>query len=58
VVSYKLDWDGRRSVKVINGTSVKRSIFETKFQLAGELDSVNNFTEYVSATHVNSSDYF
>lgn len=57
VISYKLDWDGKRAARFVNGTLYKRSIYENKFQLAGELDSSNTFTEYVSATNINSSDY-
>lgn len=55
-VSYKLDWDGRRVSRLINGTQVDRNIFENTFRIAVSKEN-GVVKEYVYGTSVNSPDY-
>jgi RHS repeat-associated protein len=58
VISYILDWDGRRISRNLNGTVLVRRIYENDLQLAAEVDQVTGtLKEYVYGTHINSPDY-
>jgi RHS repeat-associated protein len=59
IISYTLDWDGRRISRSTNGTTSVRGIYENELQLAAEIDSVSGtLKEYIYGTHINSPDYF
>jgi RHS repeat-associated protein len=58
IISYTLDWDGRRISRSLNGSYLVRKIYESELQLAAEVDSITgNLKEYVYGTHINSPDY-
>jgi hypothetical protein len=58
IISYTLDWEGRRISRSLNGTASIRRIYENDLQLAAEVDQETGMLkEYVYGTHINSPDY-
>jgi RHS repeat-associated protein len=58
IISYTLDWDGRRISRISNGTTLVRKIYENELKIAAEVDHITkNIKEYVYGTHINSADY-
>ena len=58
LVDYKLDWSGRRNVKLVNNTVQRRFIWEDAYRLAAEkIISPAQTKEYIYATSINSPDY-
>ena len=57
LINYKLDHEGRRAQKLINGSPVKRLVYEDTSKVAAELDPAGVIKEYVYATNINSADY-
>jgi RHS repeat-associated protein len=58
LVDYKLDWLGRRNIKLVNNSVQRRFIWEDAYRLAAEkIISPAQTKEYVYATSINSPDY-
>ncbi|MFP5459014.1 MAG: RHS repeat domain-containing protein [Bacteriovoracia bacterium] len=57
VISYALDWDGRRVAKRLNGVNVSRHTFESPLRVAMETDEAGAQKHYVYGSGINSPDY-
>ncbi|MFP5385358.1 MAG: RHS repeat domain-containing protein [Bacteriovoracia bacterium] len=57
LISYALDWDGRRVAKSVDGIIFDRNIYEGSLQLSAVVAPDGSIKEYVYGTNINSPDY-